>query len=270
MARAYDQEAVQPAGDVLHEACGVAGIYAPGEDVARLAYFGLYALQHRGQESAGPRGRRRRAHRQPSPDGPDHRLVRRGDLGPAARFRRDRAHALLHHRQLDHRQRAAVRRAVRSRRVRVRAQRQPHQRRRTGGSASRRRALGGDVGFRDPREDDRARARFDVDRQDQSRDARRRRRVLRRDAHARRGVRVPRSVGRAAVVRRDVRRPRVHDRVGVVRARHRRRALPARDRRGRSGAHRRERRSHRAHRGGEAARRCACSSTSTSRGPTAC
>ncbi len=53
MARAYDQEAEQPAGDVLHEACGVAGIYAPGEDVARLAYFGLYALQHRGQESAG-------------------------------------------------------------------------------------------------------------------------------------------------------------------------------------------------------------------------
>jgi amidophosphoribosyltransferase len=53
MARAYDQEAVQPAGDVLHEACGVAAIYAPGEDVARLAYFGLYALQHRGQESAG-------------------------------------------------------------------------------------------------------------------------------------------------------------------------------------------------------------------------
>src|ERR1700736_450006 len=53
MARAYDQEAVQPAGDVLHEACGVAGIYAPGEDVARLTYFGLYALQHRGQESAG-------------------------------------------------------------------------------------------------------------------------------------------------------------------------------------------------------------------------
>ena len=29
------------------------GIYAPGEDVARLAYFGLFALQHRGQESAG-------------------------------------------------------------------------------------------------------------------------------------------------------------------------------------------------------------------------
>ncbi|MSW95693.1 MAG: amidophosphoribosyltransferase, partial [Actinobacteria bacterium] len=33
--------------------CGVFGIYAPGHEVARLAYFGLYALQHRGQESAG-------------------------------------------------------------------------------------------------------------------------------------------------------------------------------------------------------------------------
>ena len=53
MARTYDSEAVQPAGDVLHEACGIAGVYAPGDDVARLVYFGLYALQHRGQESAG-------------------------------------------------------------------------------------------------------------------------------------------------------------------------------------------------------------------------
>ena len=33
--------------------CGVFGIHAPGRDVARLAYFALYALQHRGQESAG-------------------------------------------------------------------------------------------------------------------------------------------------------------------------------------------------------------------------
>src|ERR1700761_6983808 len=53
MARAYDEQAEQPAGDVLHEACGVTAIYAPGDDVARLAYFALYALQHRGQESAG-------------------------------------------------------------------------------------------------------------------------------------------------------------------------------------------------------------------------
>ncbi|MDD5092949.1 MAG: amidophosphoribosyltransferase [Dehalococcoidia bacterium] len=37
----------------LHESCGVFGIYAPGEDIARLTYFALYALQHRGQESSG-------------------------------------------------------------------------------------------------------------------------------------------------------------------------------------------------------------------------
>lgn len=37
----------------MKESCGVFGIYAPGEDVARLAYFGLFALQHRGQEAGG-------------------------------------------------------------------------------------------------------------------------------------------------------------------------------------------------------------------------
>src|SRR6266540_2294323 len=35
------------------EACGVFGVWAPGERVANLVYYGLYALQHRGQESAG-------------------------------------------------------------------------------------------------------------------------------------------------------------------------------------------------------------------------
>ncbi|MDQ1484864.1 MAG: amidophosphoribosyltransferase [Actinomycetota bacterium] len=35
------------------DACGVFGVWAPGEEVANLTYFGLYALQHRGQESAG-------------------------------------------------------------------------------------------------------------------------------------------------------------------------------------------------------------------------
>lgn len=35
------------------ESCGIFGIYAPGEDVARLTFFGLFALQHRGQESSG-------------------------------------------------------------------------------------------------------------------------------------------------------------------------------------------------------------------------
>jgi amidophosphoribosyltransferase len=39
--------------DKPKEACGVVGIFAPGEEVAKLAYYGLWALQHRGQESAG-------------------------------------------------------------------------------------------------------------------------------------------------------------------------------------------------------------------------
>jgi amidophosphoribosyltransferase len=46
--------------DGPRDECGVFGIYAPDQDVARLTYFALYALQHRGQESAGiataPRG----------------------------------------------------------------------------------------------------------------------------------------------------------------------------------------------------------------------
>ncbi|HEX6289849.1 MAG TPA: amidophosphoribosyltransferase [Herpetosiphonaceae bacterium] len=54
-------------GDHPHEECGVFGIYAPGEDVARLTFFGLYALQHRGQESAGiavSDGKKINAHKQ--------------------------------------------------------------------------------------------------------------------------------------------------------------------------------------------------------------
>ncbi len=37
----------------MHECCGVVGVYAPNEDVARLTFFALFALQHRGQESSG-------------------------------------------------------------------------------------------------------------------------------------------------------------------------------------------------------------------------
>ncbi len=39
--------------DEMKDYCGVFGIYSPNTDVARLTYFGLFALQHRGQESAG-------------------------------------------------------------------------------------------------------------------------------------------------------------------------------------------------------------------------
>ncbi len=49
------REAEQPAyrAERLREACGVAGVYHRGYDVARVAFFAIYALQHRGQESAG-------------------------------------------------------------------------------------------------------------------------------------------------------------------------------------------------------------------------
>ena len=38
--------------DPPREECGVFGVWAPGEEVAKLTYYGLYALQHRGQEAA--------------------------------------------------------------------------------------------------------------------------------------------------------------------------------------------------------------------------
>lgn len=39
--------------EAMRDHCGVFGIYAPGEDVAKIAYFALHSLQHRGQEGAG-------------------------------------------------------------------------------------------------------------------------------------------------------------------------------------------------------------------------
>jgi len=59
----YDEAVAQGDGLLNHDldphdrgpqdACGVFGVWAPHEEVAKLTYFGLYALQHRGQESAG-------------------------------------------------------------------------------------------------------------------------------------------------------------------------------------------------------------------------
>ncbi|MEN8614339.1 amidophosphoribosyltransferase [Dehalogenimonas sp. THU2] len=42
-----------PRSDSPREECGVFGIYAPAEDVSRISFFALFALQHRGQESSG-------------------------------------------------------------------------------------------------------------------------------------------------------------------------------------------------------------------------
>src|SRR6201991_350098 len=46
-------DAMDDSRDGPRDECGVFGIVAPGSEVARLTYFALYALQHRGQESAG-------------------------------------------------------------------------------------------------------------------------------------------------------------------------------------------------------------------------
>ncbi|HEX5852008.1 MAG TPA: amidophosphoribosyltransferase [Solirubrobacteraceae bacterium] len=48
--------------DGPRDECGVFGLYAPGHEVSRLSYFALYALQHRGQESAGIAAADRGAH----------------------------------------------------------------------------------------------------------------------------------------------------------------------------------------------------------------
>jgi amidophosphoribosyltransferase len=53
MAGASATEAAWEGRDGPRDECGVFGLYAPGREVSRLSYFALYALQHRGQESAG-------------------------------------------------------------------------------------------------------------------------------------------------------------------------------------------------------------------------
>ncbi|MEN0070574.1 MAG: amidophosphoribosyltransferase [Propionicimonas sp.] len=53
MALPLDEFDLLEADHPPRDACGVFGVWAPGEEVAKLTYFGLYALQHRGQESAG-------------------------------------------------------------------------------------------------------------------------------------------------------------------------------------------------------------------------
>ncbi|WP_101653201.1 amidophosphoribosyltransferase [Brevibacterium ihuae] len=55
MARADGQltHEIDPGDKKPQDECGVFGVWAPGEEVSKLVYYGLYALQHRGQESAG-------------------------------------------------------------------------------------------------------------------------------------------------------------------------------------------------------------------------
>ena len=127
--------------------CGVFGIRSEERDVSRLAYFGLFALQHRGQESAGiavsdagpPHCRSRDGARRPG--------LQRAAAPGAPRRGRDRAHALLH----DGREPVGERPAAHPSRERAdhraRSQRQPRER---GGAArgARRRRRPADVGIR--------------------------------------------------------------------------------------------------------------------------
>ncbi|MCI7550991.1 MAG: amidophosphoribosyltransferase [Actinomycetaceae bacterium] len=77
--------------DKPQDECGVFGVWAPGEEVAHLAYFGLYALQHRGQEAAGIA----------SSDG-EHILVYR-DIGLVSQvFREETLRALTGHIAVGH------------------------------------------------------------------------------------------------------------------------------------------------------------------------
>jgi len=48
-----EQATQEPDDDRLKEECGVIGVYTPDQEAARVTFFGLFALQHRGQESAG-------------------------------------------------------------------------------------------------------------------------------------------------------------------------------------------------------------------------
>ena len=80
--------------DKFKDECGVFGIYGHAE-AANLAYLGLYALQHRGQESAGIAASDGQLHPGHQGDGPRRRRVQRSGAGEAARPERDRPRPLL-------------------------------------------------------------------------------------------------------------------------------------------------------------------------------
>ena len=119
------------------DACGVFGVWAPGEEVAKLTYFGLYALQHRGQESAGiavSDGNRTLVCKEM---GLVSQVFDEPDLNSLQGLPRRRPLPLLHHRCQRLEERPADVPADRDRRDRARPQRQPDQRRRAAGLAGR-------------------------------------------------------------------------------------------------------------------------------------
>ena len=115
--------------DAPHEECGVLGISTPhGEGVAQMAFFGLFALQHRGQEAAGiavSDGVRARTHKDA---GWSARVFTPEIARPAHGLPRDRPHPLQHHRRFDAEEHPAVPRRDDARPARGCPQRQPRQR----------------------------------------------------------------------------------------------------------------------------------------------
>ena len=116
--------------DKFHEECGVVAIYGHPE-ASKLAYLGLYALQHRGQESAGICTTRRRPDPLPQVHGPRGGHLHQPGAGDAAGRTGHRPHALLHRRRHGAAQRAAVFGGLQQGARGGGAQRQHHQRRGT-------------------------------------------------------------------------------------------------------------------------------------------
>ena len=118
-----------PGDAIMAGMCGVFGVFAPGQPVSHLTYLGLYALQHRGQESAGmavadagrPHGR--------EGHGPRVQRLRRPHARRAVGHVCHRSRPLQHHRLVDVAQRPARLPRRRPPPVRPRPQRQPDQHR---------------------------------------------------------------------------------------------------------------------------------------------
>ncbi len=221
--------------------CGVFGIRSPDRDVARIAYFGLFALQHRGQESAGiavsDRGR----------------ITALREMGLVSQvFSEEKLRGLRGELAIGHTRysttgsthwaNAQPRRAQRARSYgRARAQRQPDERSRAPRGACRaRRPRSLDVRQRDDRGADRARRRA-ARGGSRTHDREARRRLLVRRARGEPADRVSGPARHAAALPRPDRR-RLGRGLRDVRARPRRRRLRARGRPRRSGADRRRRR----------------------------
>ncbi len=134
-----DEAAFEPEHPIGEE-CGVFGVWAPGEDVAKLTYYGLYALQHRGQEAAGMAVSRRQHRARLQGARPGRAGLRRGDpVAACAATSRSatRRYSTTGSGTWENAQ-PSFRTAADRRQPRARPQRQPHQHRRARPRGSRR------------------------------------------------------------------------------------------------------------------------------------